>query len=96
MSDTNEIRSALIISYDDNSRCSIETTLVEYGYSCSVAKDGKRGLELFSSTEPDIVITDVYMPEMDGLGVILSIRRLTNSIPIIVMSESSCRYLNIA
>ncbi|MEA2050541.1 MAG: response regulator [Campylobacterota bacterium] len=49
-----------------------------------VASNGKEGLALFTSEEFDVVITDLSMPVMTGIEMIEEIRKLNNSIPIIV------------
>ena len=49
-----------------------------------VAEDGARGLEAFRGERPQIVITDIKMPVMDGLSMAQEIRKLENEVPIIV------------
>lgn len=49
-----------------------------------LAENGKRGLELFLAHRPAIVITDLEMPEMNGVEMIQRIRALENSVPIII------------
>lgn len=51
-----------------------------------VAKNGIVGLELFKSVCPDIIITDIKMPEMDGIKMVINIRKVNKNIPIIVAS----------
>jgi diguanylate cyclase (GGDEF)-like protein/PAS domain S-box-containing protein len=51
-----------------------------------VAKDGKEGLELFRKHRPQIVLSDIRMPEMDGLEMIDEIRKMDKDVPIIVTS----------
>ncbi len=50
------------------------------------ARDGAEGLGLYQTGQPDIVITDIHMPRMDGLTMATEIRRLDSSVPIIVMT----------
>ena len=51
-----------------------------------VAKDGKEGLELFKKHRPQIVLSDIKMPQMDGLEMVDEIRKLDKDVPIIVIS----------
>ena len=44
------------------------------GYACSVASDGKEGLELVRREKPDLVFLDISMPKMDGYQVCKAIR----------------------
>lgn len=48
--------------------------LEEEGYACSVASDGKEGLELIKREKPDLVFLDINMPKMDGYQVCREIR----------------------
>ena len=50
------------------------------------ASNGAEGLEAFKKHEPDIVITDILMPTMDGLTMAQGIRELAPSVPIIVIT----------
>lgn len=54
-----------------------------------VAKDGVEGLELWRSEQPDVTITDIHMPRMDGLTMSEQIRGLDEDAQIVVMSSSS-------
>jgi diguanylate cyclase (GGDEF)-like protein len=51
-----------------------------------LAEDGKRGLELFIQYKPDIIISDIEMPKMDGLTMSQKIRALNSEVPIIITS----------
>lgn len=49
-----------------------------------LAANGLEGLELFSTVQPDVVITDLEMPVMNGLEMIRRIRALSRNVPIII------------
>ena len=51
------------------------------------ARNGSEGLEEFQSGQFDLVITDLVMPQMDGLATIVGIRKLDRSVPIIAMTS---------
>ncbi len=51
-----------------------------------LAANGLEGLELFSTVQPDVVITDLEMPVMNGLEMIRKIRTLGRTVPIIIVT----------
>lgn len=51
-----------------------------------LAKDGNEGYEMFIKYNPDIIITDLKMPNCDGIDMVKKIRSKNNNIPIIVAS----------
>jgi len=58
-------------------------------YSFHLASNGEEGLEMFKTTSPDIIITDISMPRMDGLEMSRKIRELDAAVPIIILSAFS-------
>ena len=63
----------------------LRTGLKTHGYDVRVASDGVSALETFGDWHPDLVITDLAMPNMDGLKLCRSLRE-TSQLPIIVLS----------
>ncbi|MFF8785914.1 two-component system response regulator CseB [Streptomyces sp. NPDC015125] len=59
--------------------------LERYGYTVSVAGDGFTGLDLFREKQPDLLLLDVMLPELDGIGLCRRIRELS-LVPILMMS----------
>ncbi len=55
------------------------------GYDVVTAKDGLQGLALARREKPDLIVTDLMMPEMDGIDLIHAIRR-ENNVPIIMLT----------
>ena len=63
----------------------LKRSLGAHRYDVRTAADGEAGLDLFRDFHPDLVITDLSMPEMSGIEVCRAIRK-TSDIPIIVLS----------
>ena len=64
-------------------------TLQDEGYRTIKASDGKRGLELLQSENPDLVLTDVRMPKMDGLSVLNHINYSGSDAEVIILTGHS-------
>jgi len=56
-----------------------------------IGEDGQKGLELYQQYKPDLIITDISMPIMDGLEMIKLIKEITPEIKVIVMSAYSIK-----
>jgi CheY-like chemotaxis protein len=56
------------------------------GYEVRIATNGVNGLEVYQKFQPDLVFTDIIMPEMDGLELVEKIREINPSIKVIYMS----------
>ncbi len=76
----------LVIDDDDILRCLIGEPLRDAGHQVSVATNGVDGMRLLSKERPDIVITDILMPDQDGLGLIMAVRREWPTAKIIAIS----------
>jgi len=61
-------------------------TLQDAGYRVATAADGQAGLNLFAEYAPQIVITDIRMPRMDGLAVLESIKQSNQDTEVIVVT----------
>ncbi|NQZ06577.1 MAG: response regulator [Algicola sp.] len=83
----NQLKTILIIDDNADLRTLLHNQLTEH-YHCIVAENGKRGLELANEYLPDLVLSDVMMPVMDGyqLAQALKSATLTSHIPIILLT----------
>jgi len=63
----------LVIDDDAVVRSTLEAVLVDAGYEVTLAKDGVVGCTAFHREQPDVVVTDIMMPEQDGIGAIRQI-----------------------
>ena len=68
---------AQILIIDDEApvRTFLRHTLEQVGHRVSEASDGRQGLEMLAGSRPDLVITDLFMPDTDGFAVIDFIRQ---------------------
>lgn len=76
----------LIIDDNDSLRTMVARMLEQDGHETMTAENGKKGLEVFMIGKPDLVITDVLMPDMDGVEVISALHKFDLGVKIIVMS----------
>lgn len=86
-----------ILAIDDSRtiREMLRQTLTNGGFEVHVAEDGVDGLEKLPDVLPDVVITDINMPRMDGFGVIEAIRAASEfaGMPILVLTTESAQEL---
>jgi DNA-binding response OmpR family regulator len=64
----------------------IRKMLEKAGYEVSTASNGKEGMKLFEQEKPELVITDIIMPEKEGLETIFELRRMHPELKIIAIS----------
>jgi phosphoserine phosphatase RsbU/P len=83
-----ESQSARVAVIDDTDivREMLARQLVRMGFTVVQAADGYQGLETIRSTTPELVICDLRMPNLDGLGLLKSVREEFPDLPVIVMS----------
>lgn len=89
-----------ILLVDDSKvvRVRTEKLLLSAGYAVSTAVDGIDALSKLETFQPDVIITDIEMPNLDGFGLVRNIRgnERTEEIPIIVMTSHVNLHLDIA
>lgn len=82
-----------VLAIDDSKtiRELLRSVMEEAGFDYTSAVDGVDGVERYAQVRPDIVITDINMPNMDGYGVIDAIRKgdIDNQVPILVLTTES-------
>lgn len=60
--------------------------LKQDGHQVSLAIDGVKAMQLLAIQRPDLIITDILMPNMDGVELIMALAKQGNRIPVIAMS----------
>ena len=77
----------LVVENDLKFRAPLVKTLTNDGHTVSVAGDGAAALSLLKTRRPDLIITDILMPNMDGIELIIELSRpVAAAVPIIAMS----------
>jgi CheY-like chemotaxis protein len=90
----------LIVEDDKELREMLKMSLLRRSYSVLEAENGKDAITHFKPALTDLVVTDLIMPEEDGLKVVIKLRELKPSIKIIAISGGGKvgpgSYLNLA
>lgn len=79
----------LLVEDDPQVASLLETVLKAAGHTVLWADNGISALRLLAGWIPDVVVTDISMPEKDGVELMLELRRLPASVPVIAMSGHS-------
>jgi len=87
----------LVISDENEQKLEIALKLQELGYDVLEANNGHEGLDIIESIFPDAVITDLFLPSLDGIGIILQLTKSNPDLPIIIMGKAeNAAYLKFA
>jgi two-component system chemotaxis response regulator CheY len=85
--------SKTILTVDDSRtmRDMLRLALTEAGYAVRQAEDGVEGLAALKQCTPDVIVTDINMPKLDGFGFIAAVRSDNSyrAIPILVLTTES-------
>lgn len=76
----------LVVDDERLIRWTLRERLTEAGYSVREAETGLEALDAFAAATPSLVLLDLALPELDGFGVLRSVRKLDPKCPVIVMS----------
>jgi DNA-binding response OmpR family regulator len=76
----------LIIEDETPMRTALADLLTAEGYRTLTATDGESGLQRVLSEKPDLILLDVMMPKLDGFAVCAELRRLTNDVPVVMLT----------
>lgn len=79
----------LFVEDEEKIASSLKNAIGDEFRSFLIAKDGLEGMDLFSKTKPDVVISDITMPKMDGLEMAKQLKKINPDTPIIILSAYS-------
>ena len=75
----------LIVDDDPAGRQTLESILDEQGYQLEFAENGVQALQKIRECQPDVILLDVMMPDLDGFEVLETVREITN-VPVIMLT----------
>jgi two-component system chemotaxis response regulator CheY len=82
--------STTVLTVDDSRamRDMLRHSLVAAGFRVLQAEDGLHGLEVLKTETPDVIVTDINMPRMDGFGFIEAVRKdeMRRAMPVLVLT----------
>jgi two-component system chemotaxis response regulator CheY len=82
-----------VLAVDDSRtiRDLLRLTLEDAGITAHVAEDGRHGLDVLDTLDPDAIITDINMPRLDGFGLIDAVRQSDRhrTVPILVLTTEN-------
>jgi two-component system response regulator HydG len=80
----NEKARVLVVDDEPSARSGLEKLLLQEGYAVDVAADGAEALAKFLESAADVVVTDLKMPNMDGIELLKKLREQDQNVPVIV------------
>ena len=87
MSDVHKVR-VLLADDEAHVRLLVRTVLTSLGYDVvGEAADGRKAVELFDATSPDLVLLDINMPVMDGLAALKALREKSDTVAIVMLTS---------
>jgi len=82
----------LVVDDDDKIRILLLDTLSALGYNTIGAKDGEEALTLLEEQKPDLVISDIKMPRLNGLSLLRNIKNKDPKIPVLMITGYNFTY----
>lgn len=76
----------LLIDDDPQMRSTLSRILASAGHAVVEAGNGREGLAMFHARPPDVVVTDIIMPEKEGIETIIEMRRMSQRSRIVAIS----------
>jgi DNA-binding response OmpR family regulator len=79
----------LIIEDDPSIQKMLRSFFLAHGAEVLTAEDGRLGLTMINSVNPDVVILDVVLPYIDGFSIVDKLRKDANEVPVILLTEKN-------
>jgi len=84
----------LLIDDDEAARGFLKRAFERAGHEVRLAVDGRGVRELLETCRPDVVFTDIFMPEVDGFEALASLRQAAPGLPVVVMTGAAPAFGN--
>lgn len=85
------MKTVLVVDDDPSIRALIRLYLEGAGYAVSEAGDGRQAMRHMAEQRPDLVVLDIFMPEMDGLEVLQALREQCRACKVMAISGGSAK-----
>lgn len=76
----------LIVEDDTSLRDALNDTLELAGFACETAENGNDALIKINAQKPDLIVSDIQMPEMDGLALLRNLKKRIPDVPVLMMT----------
>jgi len=86
LQETPRARRILVVDDDDASRGGLETLLSSWGYEIETAAEGEEALKRAMAFQPAVVVTDLVMPRLDGMGLLQALRQEVPTASVIILT----------
>lgn len=86
----------LVIDDDASIRYTLDAVLSDAGMEVEGCPGGREGLEAFEARSADVVLTDLAMPEVDGLAVLAGVRALDPAVPVLILTAHGSERVAVA
>src|SRR4051794_13429374 len=76
----------LVVDDEPNVRLMFRTTLEAAGYAVAESGDGEEALAALRATPVNLILLDLLMPQLDGMGTLRRLRETGNNVPVVIVT----------